>query len=295
MLTGVHFLLTYTCTFECDHCFLHCGPHSEGTFTRDQLRSAFEQIAEVSSITNVYFEGGEPFLFYPVMVEGIRMARAMGLDVGIVTNAYWATSVDDAKMWLKPLHVLGIADLSLSDDAFHHGDGDDSPAKIAYRAAKELGMPADTICIEGTSVQNDVKKGTPIIGGGVRFKGRAAEKLVDGLPTRSWRELDSCPHEDLENPGRVHIDAYGNVMMCQGLNIGNMWKQPLASMIDEYNPHDHPIAGPLLEGGPALLAERFNITLGDEFVDECHFCYLTRKNLVDRFPEYLGPGQVYGL
>ena len=26
MLTGIHFLLTYTSLFECDHCFLHCGP-----------------------------------------------------------------------------------------------------------------------------------------------------------------------------------------------------------------------------------------------------------------------------
>lgn len=33
MLTGIHILLTYTCTRECDHCFLHCGPKQEGTFT----------------------------------------------------------------------------------------------------------------------------------------------------------------------------------------------------------------------------------------------------------------------
>ena len=295
MLSGVHFLLTYTCTFECDHCFLHCGPHAEGTFTRDQLRSAFEQIAEVSSITNVYFEGGEPFLFYPLMVEGVRMARAMGLDVGIVTNAYWATSRDDARMWLRPLHALGIADLSLSNDAFHYSDRDETPAEVALRAGRELGMQSDTICIEGTSVETDIEKGTPIIGGGVRFKGRAAEKLVEGLPTRPWRELDSCPHEDLENPGRVHVDAFGNVMMCQGLNMGNMWNQPLASIIEQYDPHDHPIAGPLLAGGPALLAERFGFEPNDGYVDECHFCYSVRKQLVDRYPEHLGPRLVYGL
>lgn len=295
MLTGVHFLLTYTCTFECDHCFLHCGPHSEGTFTRSQLRSAFEQIADVSSITGVYFEGGEPFLFYPLMLEGVRMARAMGLDVGIVTNAYWATSVEDARMWLEPLHALGISDLSLSDDAFHGGEAENTPAKLAYSAARELGMPADTICIEGTQVQMDIEKGAPVIGGGVRFKGRAAEKLTEGLPARPSRELDSCPHEDLENPGRVHIDAFGNVMMCQGLNIGNMWHQPLVQLLDQYDPHSHPIAGPLLAGGPVLLAERNGLFVNDNYVDECHLCYGIRKQLLDRYPEHLGPKQVYGL
>ncbi len=38
MLTGIHFLLTYQCNFECDHCFLYCAPHAKGTFTLDQLR-----------------------------------------------------------------------------------------------------------------------------------------------------------------------------------------------------------------------------------------------------------------
>lgn len=28
MLTGVHLLLTYTCNFACDHCFLYCGPEA---------------------------------------------------------------------------------------------------------------------------------------------------------------------------------------------------------------------------------------------------------------------------
>jgi len=29
MIKEVHFLLTYTCNFECDHCFLYCGPDLE--------------------------------------------------------------------------------------------------------------------------------------------------------------------------------------------------------------------------------------------------------------------------
>ena len=33
MLTGIHFLLTYSCTSECDHCFLYCSPNAKGTFT----------------------------------------------------------------------------------------------------------------------------------------------------------------------------------------------------------------------------------------------------------------------
>ena len=35
--------------------------------------------------------------------------------------------------------------------------------------------------------------------------------------------------------------------------------------------------------------------LEGEFVDECHYCFLVRRSLIDRFPEHLAPRQVYGL
>ena len=53
MLTGLHFLLTYQCLYECDHCFLYCGSHMEGTFTLDQVENALLQ-ARDAGITSVY-------------------------------------------------------------------------------------------------------------------------------------------------------------------------------------------------------------------------------------------------
>lgn len=43
MLTGIHFLLTYTCLFECDHCFLFCGPHMKGTFTLEKIEKVLDE------------------------------------------------------------------------------------------------------------------------------------------------------------------------------------------------------------------------------------------------------------
>jgi len=286
MLTGIHFLLTYACTYECDHCFLHSGPFREGTFTIDRLRKALIQIKDVKAIDNVYFEGGEPFLYYPLMLAGIRMARDMGLDAGIVTNAYWATSVEDAKIWLKPLQDLGISDLSISDDYYHYGEVKENLAKNALKAARKLKMPAATICIE---------RPNPDSSDGPMYKGRAAEKLTEGLPTKSWQEFTECPHEDLEHPARVHLDCFGNLHVCQGICIGNIWQEPLSEIIRSYQPHSHPICGPLIAGGPARLAEVYSVPHQDQYVDACHFCYLVRKSLLDRFPQYLAPKSVYGI
>ena len=152
MLTGIHILLTYQCTGECDHCFLHCGPRCEGTFTLRQLRELLREIEEIGTIDTVYFEGGEPFLFYAILLDGLRMVRDAGLQAGIVTNGYWATSEEDAEQWLRPLLEVGISDFSVSDDEFHSSKGDESPGAIAYRAAQKLGLPCAKICITAPAI-----------------------------------------------------------------------------------------------------------------------------------------------
>ena len=298
-MNGIHFLLTYACNFECDHCFLYCGPKSEGTFTIKQVREVLEEANKIGTIEWIFFEGGEPFLYYPIMLEGLRIARDMGFKTGIVTNTYWSTSIEDAELWIKPISKLGISNFTVSDDSFHFGDVDKSPARMAGEVAKNLGIPEQSICIEQPTVEEAVdkeqEKGAPVIGGGAMFRGRAVETLIDGLPRRDWKELTSCPYEDLENPGRVHIDSFGNVHICQGLSMGNMWKTPFSELVKNYESEKHPICGPLLKGGPAQLAKEYGIEHEDSYVDECHFCYLTRLALLERFPEYLTPKQVYGL
>lgn len=298
MLTGIHILLTLKCTNECEHCFLHCGPRREATFTIGQLRALIRQTEELRTVNIVYFEGGEPFLFYPLLLEGLRLVRAAAFDAGIVTNGYWATSVEDALHWLKPLRELGIVDFSVSEDEFHRLDESDQRAGFARRAAQQLGIPASAICIESPTVSPQFaenQRGKPVVGGTVLFKGRAAAKLTAGLPTRSCEEFTTCPHEDLLSPERVHVDAYGNVHLCQGLSMGNIWEKPLCELVRSYDAQMHPIAGPLLRGGPAQLAAEHGLVMCGGYVDECHMCYMARKLLLGRFPQHLAPTEVYGL
>ncbi len=297
MLTGIHFLLTYRCTFECDHCFVFGGPNAQGTFTLAQVRQVLQEARRIGTIDTVYFEGGEPMLFYPLLLASVREARQAGLRVGIVTNGYFATSPEDAALWLAPLGEMSISDLSISDDAFHASD-EDNPAKRATAAARALNMPADVICIrKPTVVVQDAsgERGQPVVGGNVLFRGRAAERLTSGLPLAPWDSFVECPHEDLEEPKRVHVDCYGNVQLCQGITMGNLWQTPLHEMVSQYHAAAHPIAGPLARGGPALLAKEYDAPHDAGYVDACHMCYTIRKALIGRWSQYLNPPQVYGL
>ena len=101
-LTGLHLLLTYQCTFECDHCFAWGSPWQEGTMTLKNIGDILQQAKDLGTVNWMYFEGGEPFLYYATMVRAIKEAAEQGFQVGIVSNAYWATSLEDAIEWLLP-------------------------------------------------------------------------------------------------------------------------------------------------------------------------------------------------
>jgi MoaA/NifB/PqqE/SkfB family radical SAM enzyme len=299
MLTGLHLLLTYMCNSECDHCFVYSSPRARGTFTLKQIRQLLDEAEKIGTIEWIYFEGGEPFLFYPIMIEGIKLTRQRGFKAGIVTNSYFATDPDDIETWLKPLGELGIADFRVSNDPYHFDDADDNPAVHTQKVARKLNLPVADIHLESPSViidtHEDANKGKPIIGGDIMFRGRAVEKLTADLPRRHWEEFTECPHEELESPARVHLDSYGNVHLCQGVSMGNYRDTPLSELVKNYDAASHPICGPLVKGGPALLAREYQVNHDDMFVDACHFCYLVRLALMDKFPQYLTPRQVYGL
>ncbi len=299
MLTGAHFLLTYQCNIGCDHCFLYCGPHAAGTFTRAQIERALQALLELGTIETVCFEGGEPFLYPRLLLAGVRRAHALGFQVSIVTNASWATSDEGAERLLRPLVVAGLGSITVSDDVLHFGEISPTPAKRAMAAAERLGMPSSAICIERPTVTRPTheatgEKGEPVVGGGVMFRGRAADLLAKGLPRRYWEAFDECPHENLRAPKRVHLDPFGHVHLCQGLLMGNMWETPFAELVRAYDVETHPIAGPLVRGGPAELARTYGVAQDSAYVDACHLCYVARRAMLERFPRYLAPGQVYG-
>ncbi len=286
-LDGVHLLLTYECNFECDHCFVWGGPNQQGTLSLEKIREILAQARRLGSVEWIYFEGGEPFLYYAVLAHAVRLAHELGFQVGVVTNGYWATAVEDAVECLRPLAGM-LGDLSVSCDGYH---GDEGASLTAREAAGRLGIPCAFIRIADPGA-GDAE--APEEASGVMHRGRAAVKLAARAAKRPWDRLESCPFEDLREPGRVHVDPLGNVHICQGITLGNVFRESLERICDAYVPEEHPIVGPLLEGGPAALVRRYALGHADSYADECHLCYEARSALRERFAEILAPDQVYG-
>jgi hypothetical protein len=311
-LTGLHLLLTYQCTFECDHCFAWGSPWQSGTLTLAATRDILEQARALGTVEWIYFEGGEPFMYYAALLRGVREAAGMGFQVGLVSNAYWAVSQEDALEWLRPLAGL-VGDLSVSSDLYHYDEQLSRQVQNARAAAEQLGIPLGVISVAGptsASASSRSARGSaepeagdaamasgqlPAGESGVMYRGRAAVKLVERAALRPWEEFTSCPYEDLREPGRLHVDPLGNLHICQGIALGNLFQRPLGQVCAGYDPDAHPVTGPLLAGGPAELVRCYGLPHQAGYADACHLCYAARTELRRRFPEILGPDQMYGV
>lgn len=293
-LSQLHLLLTLECKYECDHCFVKSGPGQGHTMDRDTIGRILDEAENLGTIEWIYFEGGEPFLFYERLLWGVSEAHLRGFRVGIVSNAFWAEDIQKAIGQLRPFAGL-VEDLSLSDDAYHGSGEEPGNTHFARQAARQLGIPADFISVSGPDGEKPVATQARMSAedGSVRYRGRAAEKLAPLVMHHPWETFDACPWEDLRQPQRVHVDSLGNLHICQGLSMGNMLAVSLQRILETYDPDAHPVVGPLLRGGPAELVRDYALDRRQGYADACHLCYLARRQLREAYPDILTPAQMY--
>lgn len=295
-LSELHLLLTYQCNLECDHCFAWGSPKQNGTMTLKNLREVLRQAKSLDTLQWIYVEGGEPFLYYPILLEAVKMSAALNFRVGIVSNGYWATALEDAEEWMRPFAGL-IQDFSMSSDLYHWTEKLSQQAIHAKGAAELLDLPLSILTIsqpEETCPETTVGK-LKLGESAVMYRGRATETLAPRAAQHCWESFTKCPYEDLQNPERVHLDPLGSLQICQGISLGNVFAASLVEICEAYNPINHPIIGPLLEGGPVELVRRYKLSHEEHYADACHLCYKARQSLRPEFPDILMPDQMYGV
>lgn len=290
-VTCLHLRLTYRCVHECDHCAQWGGPWQSAAMTRAEVERVLDDAAALATVETIRFEGGEPFLYYPVLMEGIRTARRLGFRVEVSTSGAWASDPGTAAEWLVPLAEAGVDWIGIHDDRFRPAGASRGRAAIALQAAERVGIPASiqrcAIPSEGEPAKQEERR--------LLLRGRGARRLADRIGWEDSGPRDRCTLENLRSPERLHVDPYGFVLLCPGLAMGSLYWETLRSLLESYAPDWDPIIGPLLRGGPEALAEEYDLPFPERTAGACHSCYLIRSCLRERFPDCLGPPAAYGI
>ena len=229
------------------------------------------------------------------MLAGTRAAVELGFAVSIVTNAFWATSIDDALASLQPFVGL-LSGLSVSSDVLHWNETFSRQARYACAAAETLEIPHSMLATAHPIIPTveSERSQLPNGEGGVMFRGRAAQRLAEKSPCYPWDGFTTCPCENLREPSRMYLDPLGNLHICQGIVLGNLFQTPLRDICARYDPEQHPITAALVTGGPAALVELYDLPHRETYADACHLCDAMRRSLRQRFPDTLTPDQMYG-
>jgi len=262
------------------------------------IRQLMAECKKLETVNYISIEGGEPFLYYPITIKTMREAVKNSFRVEILSNVYWATCVEDAVEWIRPLTENQNTELSVSSDLYHGEAWVTEHVRNAVLAAKKLGIRVGILSIKYPQPTPKCPKQIEGVEVGLyelMFKGRAARRLTNlATVKKSWKEFTECPYEKLDSPERVHVDPFGHVHVCQGISIGNTWQTPLSEIIKNYKATENSIVKVLMEGGPATLVEKFGLPHEEEYADACHLCYNARLMLRKRFPQILCPAQMYG-
>jgi sulfatase maturation enzyme AslB (radical SAM superfamily) len=317
-LTGITWIPTYNCNIDCDHCFFDTLGKQK-YMDPDIIHKALDGFAHTKYMFWQQLSGGEIFLNEKKLFQIISNIRHyFNKNIGLSTNAFWARDEKQTRGKVEELSKSGVTGIALSADYYHQKKMDISGPKLLAKVLKESGLKTHSYLM-GAHLKNDVtnaqkvnaitqgitseindKLDLPIavahersIGKGSRINNPKKTVIPQGMCT----ELNTCLGKRSPfNPAMVWIDAYGNVMICYGIIIGNLHANSLNEIIANYKPNNYPLLEGLAQLGPKYLykkAKQLTVKLPPAFFDECDVCYQSRVVLRKKYPELFGPDECY--
>ena len=287
--------LGYRCNMLCKSCFIGDKLFDHQTaLTYEDAVDAIESAARLQTVRSVAFVGGEPFVYYKLMLRiAAYLHRHYRCPLNVTTNGSWAKTPDGTRHLLDPMHRFGLRWLMLSLDQYHLEFGTLDQAANCLERALELDL--------NISIQIIRRRGAP---GTAEFRealsGRvdvARIKWIENRCSAIGNAETMLGPEDLEwheeiprggcNAGEIlNVQPDGEIKPCCGaglmaprLSLGNAKHQPIDdavrraeadSLINSLIAHQGPrgLARLLREAGRGDLVERHA-----PFTDACHACH----------------------
>jgi len=309
-------MLSYKCSAECKHCLYACSPKWSGDWMKEKdlyrllynlspkVEASMFGSSHIGVNSGIHFSGGEPFLNFELLTEGIRMAKELDIpSIFVETNSVWATNEDVTREKLNTLKNQGMNGILVSVNPFfvEHVPFDrvKRAAKISYEIFgsntiiyqpeffyefNEMGLsgtlPFDAY-IAGKSKVELTQKVEFFIGGRAPYK-LESYGLFPHFPANLIMNIP-C-NTSLIRSWHNHFDNYGNFQpgFCGGISLGN-WNE-LNQLVEEgVELDDKPILKYLIEDDFRNLLEYAKNKGYSErkngYLSKCHLCTDIRKFL----------------
>jgi len=314
-LTQLSISLTDMCPVECDHCLIDCSPKNKGVIDFELVKILLKQTRVELPIESVGLTGGEPFFVYEYLLQIMDyIHHNYNYDVGVISNAYWATDSDESEKKIMELKLLGLKELVISTDQYHQKYIPIENIFNVIKAAKKLGIRTTLrhvytndsstedwmknfyttdLSSEDFQIINSIDdwkiKGKIFVEKQpCFFIGRAKDKIPrSNLPLKKMcedeREINSACLTALKI---IHMYINGDVAFCCGafktnraLIQGNLKKDDFGEILKKalYSP----IYNSLSTKGFSEIVEFLRSNgheLPEEFSSMCHLCHMIFTN-----------------
>ncbi len=287
-------VLTEKCNIKCRHCIFSCLPSQKMELGWSVIERLIKEAAALGNIKNISFTGGEPFLELDTLVNAVRLCKRLGLKASVVTNGFWATSLNEAKSTLEKLD--GLILLNVSTDTFHQEFVPIDRIHNTILSCNELGIDCYIrVCYLNDPVSEieSIKKQLSKVEGLYKI---SSQPVVPSGRAASQIDIDSIYSYDpigvfCISVNKPLIISNGDVAACCGpvvswlgdhpLKLGNIHNQSLEEI---RNAADlNPIVQVLRLWGPGELVQlvqkeadekgySFTPPLRDDIQDLCSLC-----------------------
>jgi MoaA/NifB/PqqE/SkfB family radical SAM enzyme len=310
-------ILSYKCNAECRHCMYACSPKWSAEWISkkdlyvllnilaDKIEPGFYGKETIDLNLGVHFTGGEPFLNFELLCEGIEMARELKIpSIFVETNCYWASSENITREKLQILKNRGLNGILISVNPFFLEfvpfERTERTVKIAYeifgnnmfvyqlpylQKFKNLGIKGKLTIEEYSKIDK-----------GMHFS-RYTEFFIMGRAAYSMEKLGVFPKYKIKflvrnkcNPPFLrnwhnHFDNYGNFIpgYCGGLSLGD-WHKLNQILKDGIDVKQNPVLTFIIKNdfqGLLSFAKDFGYKeQNNGYLSKCHLCVDIRRFLV---------------
>jgi len=111
-------MLTYRCTAACGNCGTFSSPNDKAEVGLEAVFKAIDE-AEKLNFLNVVFTGGEATLYMENLISGIKYAKEKKFPVRLVTNAHWASSIEQTQKIVNHFLEAGLDEINFSTGDEH--------------------------------------------------------------------------------------------------------------------------------------------------------------------------------